>query len=468
MLKQQVLFINTILMTIDACCIIAAGYGAFFLKYYEAGGQWGMDTNMFAGSVILVMVVNNYTMGKFRLYSDRRPASYTSLVWSVLKALVLSFGALSIGILFFQEKTYSRLFFIMFALISLFLIVGFRILFQFYLDKIIHQNPYSRKILLIGSPDRRQYVNNLLTSQLSWGHQVIGHLDIAETGDPECGIISSCEELEKFIRENTVDEVVFALDKTQAGVSLSEYIDICRKTGLSCRILPAMWKPSHVNLSMETCQGVPFLTLQSTRFNANSLIYKRILDIVGGLTGTILFLIFYPLVAVAIKTDSPGPVIFRQKRVGKHGRIFELLKFRTMYQDAEDKLKELMGSNEMNGAMFKIKNDPRITGVGRWLRKTSLDELPQFVNVLKGEMSLVGTRPPTPYEVEKYSTDHLKRIAAKPGITGMWQVSGRNRITDFDTVVNLDWYYMENWRFSLDLKILVKTIWVVLRRKGAC
>jgi len=138
-----------------------------------------------------------------------------------------------------------------------------------------------------------------------------------------------------------------------------------------------------------------------------------------------------------------------------------------MHRDAEERLKELMAANEMNGAMFKMKDDPRITRVGAWLRKTSIDEIPQVWNVPKGEMSLVGTRPPTLYEVESYRTDHLKRIAAKPGITGMWQVSGRNKITDFETVVELDCRYLENWRFSTYLKILLKTILVVLQRKGA-
>jgi lipopolysaccharide/colanic/teichoic acid biosynthesis glycosyltransferase len=188
---------------------------------------------------------------------------------------------------------------------------------------------------------------------------------------------------------------------------------------------------------------------------------------VGGVVGTIFFLIIFPIVALAIKIDSPGPVIFNQKRIGKHGRIFRICKFRTMHPDAEKQLNELLIRNEMNVGMFKLSDDPRITRIGSWLRKTSIDEVPQFWNVLKGDMSLVGTRPPTLAEVEKYKTEHLKRIAAKPGMTGLWQVSGRNKITDFETVVELDYSYMENWRFTNDLKILLKTIWVVLKRKGA-
>jgi exopolysaccharide biosynthesis polyprenyl glycosylphosphotransferase len=309
-------------------------------------------------------------------------------------------------------------------------------------------------------------VADLLKQQLSLGHEVVGFCSLEPVREGECSGISSCEDLEKIIREKTVDEVVFAVNGDRS-MSLSPYIAFCKKTGLSCRILPAMWNPTEGALSIESCQGVPFLTFRSTRFNATGLIYKRALDVAGGLTGGLIFALIYPFAAAAIKLDSPGPVIFKQKRVGKHGRVFRLWKFRTMHENAEQRLKELMAANEMNGAMFKLKEDPRITKMGKWLRKASIDEIPQFWNVLKGEMSLVGTRPPTLYEVERYRTDHLKRIAAKPGITGMWQVSGRNKITDFETVVELDCRYMENWRFSADLKILLKTIWVVLQRKGA-
>ncbi|MBE9550468.1 MAG: sugar transferase, partial [Proteobacteria bacterium] len=165
--------------------------------------------------------------------------------------------------------------------------------------------------------------------------------------------------------------------------------------------------------------------------------------------------------------DSPGPVLFKQLRVGMHGRRFYLYKFRSMVADAESQKAALFAKSEMNGPMFKMERDPRITRVGRFLRKTSLDEFPQFINVLKGEMSLVGTRPPTPDEVKQYEDWHRRRISIKPGITGLWQISGRNVITDFAEVVKLDLEYIDGWRLSKDLMILWKTVWVVLARKGA-
>ena len=174
------------------------------------------------------------------------------------------------------------------------------------------------------------------------------------------------------------------------------------------------------------------------------------------------------IAAIAIKLDSPGDVIFKQERVGLNGRHFYMFKFRSMCVDAEEKKKELMEQNEMESQfMFKMQNDPRITRIGGILRKTSIDELPQFFNVLRGEMSLVGTRPPTVDEVELYERGHWRRMSIKPGITGMWQVSGRSSVTDFDEIVEMDTQYIDRWNVLLDIQILLKTVWQVFRRKGA-
>ena len=171
-------------------------------------------------------------------------------------------------------------------------------------------------------------------------------------------------------------------------------------------------------------------------------------------------------IAPAVKLEAPGPLIFKQKRVGKNGRYFYIYKFRSMYIDAEERKKELMAQNEMNGLMFKMKDDPRITKVGKFIRKTSIDELPQFINVLKGDMSLVGTRPPTVGEFKQYKGHHKRRLSMKPGITGMWQAYGRNSVMDFDEVVKMDLEYIDNWSILLDIKILFKTVATVFTNHG--
>ena len=194
---------------------------------------------------------------------------------------------------------------------------------------------------------------------------------------------------------------------------------------------------------------------------------KRFIDILGALIGIVITLVLTPFIAIAIKADSEGPVLFSQVRIGKNGRRFKMYKFRSMYIDAEERKKELMAQNEVQGLMFKMEHDPRITKVGSFLRRTSLDELPQFFNVLKGDMSLVGTRPPTVDEFEQYSIQYRRRLSITPGLTGMWQVSGRSDIKNFDEVVKLDLQYIDNWSLSLDFKIILQTIGVVLFHKGS-
>jgi exopolysaccharide biosynthesis polyprenyl glycosylphosphotransferase len=209
------------------------------------------------------------------------------------------------------------------------------------------------------------------------------------------------------------------------------------------------------------------LTFYGKAFDADQLFLKRGLDIIGSLVGLFITCLLFPFLALAIKLESKGPLFFGQNRVGENGRLFKCLKFRSMFVDAEARKKDLMARNEMQGAMFKMKDDPRVTRVGKFIRKTSIDELPQFFNVLRGEMSLVGTRPPTPDEVATYENWHRKRICIKPGITGLWQVSGRNQIEDFDEVARLDIRYIEEWSLWLDIKLLALTLWVVIARRGA-
>lgn len=206
-----------------------------------------------------------------------------------------------------------------------------------------------------------------------------------------------------------------------------------------------------------------------TRFQSSykRLLIKRVMDITGGMVGLFITLIFFPFVALAIKLDSPGPVLFSQIRIGRNGRKFRIYKFRSMYMDAEERKKELEKENEIQGLMFKMENDPRITRVGKFIRKTSIDELPQFYNVVKGDMSLVGTRPPTADEFEKYNQYYRRRISMTPGLTGLWQVSGRSEIENFDDVVKYDLEYIDGWSLTLDVKILLRTIWVVLAGRGS-
>jgi exopolysaccharide biosynthesis polyprenyl glycosylphosphotransferase len=218
---------------------------------------------------------------------------------------------------------------------------------------------------------------------------------------------------------------------------------------------------------METFKGYDVVTYTMNRHSVKKLMIKRLFDIIGGIVGLVITGVLCIVLIPAIKMDSPGPVFFSQTRIGKNGRRFKIWKFRSMYQDAEARLKDLLKDNEMNGLMFKMKDDPRVTRVGGFIRRTSLDEFPQFWNVLKGDMSLVGTRPPTAKEFEQYNEHYRRRLQMTPGLTGMWQVSGRSDIEDFDEVVKLDLYYIDHWSLSLDFKILLETVGAVFTHKGA-
>ncbi len=246
-----------------------------------------------------------------------------------------------------------------------------------------------------------------------------------------------------------------------------EIINSLDEMGVDCHYcveLPGTWSDRS-----EIGDFGSYSVITYTRFQSSykRLLIKRLMDIAGGMVGLLITLLFFPFVALAIKLDSPGPVLFSQVRIGRNGRRFKIYKFRSMYMDAEERKKELEKQNEMQGLMFKMENDPRITKVGKFIRKTSIDELPQFYNVVKGDMSLVGTRPPTEDEFEKYNQYYRRRISMTPGLTGMWQVSGRSEIENFDDVVKYDLEYIDNWSLGLDIKILFKTVWVVFVGRGS-
>ncbi len=466
MFQQQAQIINTFLMVFDALCVIFAAYGAYFLRKLHGKPEFSIDPDIFVASIFLVIIANNYFMGKFKLYGDQKIKSQVNLFLSIGKAVLLDFALLTASIFLFKIVTYSREFLLFFAVLTFLTIYCQRMIAYSYMNKISNNCFNMHNILIVGSSERSQLVKELLEKQVSWGLKVVGRLSLHPEACESKDCLGPVEKLPEILRQIEIDEVVFALNGDK-NIVLSEYLQECRRMGILVRILPSLWQADDPSISVEKCQTMPFITIKSANFNATGLLYKRLMDIIGGLLGTAIFCMMYPFVAVAIKLDSEGPVIFKQKRVGQHGRIFEVYKFRSMYSNAEELKKELIQKNEMNGNMFKLRHDPRITRVGKFLRNTSLDEFPQFLNVLKGEMSIVGTRPPTTDEVKTYLPDHLKRLSAKPGITGLWQISGRNQIKDFDRVVELDCRYLDNWRFSQDIVIIFKTIYVVLKRKGA-
>lgn len=280
----------------------------------------------------------------------------------------------------------------------------------------------------------------------------------------EVPIVANAENYMDYIRTNVVDEVFINTTDISEREALAEEL---LEMGVTVHLKLVHETKLMPNKMIERCGKYMVLTTSMCIASPRQLIIKRCMDIAGSIVGLLIAGIAFVIFAPQIKCQSPGPIFFSQERVGKNGRKFKIYKFRSMYMDAEERKAELMEQNEMNGLMFKMENDPRIFPIGKFMRKFSIDELPQFWNILKGDMSLVGTRPPTVDEFEQYEKHHRARLGIKPGLTGMWQVSGRSKITDFEEVVNLDTQYISNWNLSMDIRILLKTIDVVIRGRGA-
>lgn len=303
--------------------------------------------------------------------------------------------------------------------------------------------------------------------------EINGGVAVKEKIDEICDIpiIAYDNSYMDWIRSAPLDEVFINLPYEAMG-EVNEIVEELEDMGITVHLnIPTLEnlvdESKFDNISCRMYGNTPMATLAAADISSRGLLLKRFVDIIGSLAGCIISIPIIAVTAIPLLIESPGPLIFKQERIGRNGRPFKIYKLRSMYADAEKRKAELMEKNKMDGLMFKMDDDPRITKVGKFIRKYSIDELPQFFNVLKGDMSLIGTRPPTKDEFVEYESRHKRRLTLRPGITGLWQVSGRSDIQDFEEVVRLDCEYIDNWSIMLDVKIFLKTIVVVLTHKGA-
>jgi exopolysaccharide biosynthesis polyprenyl glycosylphosphotransferase len=309
---------------------------------------------------------------------------------------------------------------------------------------------------------------------LDWSKKIVG---VATDDKEQLGhivhgnkVVTTCDNLLDYVTHHNIDEIMSFYELSKCDEKLKTAFSKIEEMGIKINLKFTIEGFDYIPKSLirfDRIANVQCVSISRNFISPRKILGKKILDFSGGLIGFLIFVIAYIIVAPIIKFDSKGPVLFSQLRVGRNGRIFKCYKFRSMYTDAEERKKELMAQNEMQGLMFKLESDPRITRVGKFIRRTSIDELPQFLNVLKGDMSLVGTRPPTLDEYQYYEPQHKARVSMNPGLTGLWQVSGRSDIKNFEDVVKLDMQYIDNWSIYLDIKIILLTIKVVLFGKGA-
>jgi exopolysaccharide biosynthesis polyprenyl glycosylphosphotransferase len=326
----------------------------------------------------------------------------------------------------------------------------------------------TRNVLIVGTGPEAHALRHHLESIRHLGYTFKGFIEFpgsssryaASSGD----VVGSLGTLFECARQQFVDEIFFTMPCERGMVQ--EVLEKARANCIDLRVVPDMYDGLAWNSPIEYIGQFPTIPLHCGRVPEVALMFKRLLDIVFSFTALVMLSPVLLGIAIAIKLDSKGPVFYASERIGKKARVFKCVKFRTMVQDAETRRAEIMHMNERDGILFKINNDPRITKVGRWLRKYSLDELPQFFNVLKGDMSVVGPRPPIASEVREYKLSHLRRLDVTPGITGLWQVQGRTD-PSFDSYVSLDVTYIENWSIWLDIKIIVRTVGVVFAGTGS-
>ncbi|MBM2827144.1 MAG: Undecaprenyl-phosphate galactose phosphotransferase [Dehalococcoidia bacterium] len=456
-------YVAAALFLVDLVLLNVAFLMAYWLRYYVGIGGAVADENFLALSVytpiqitLTVALSAIYSLAGFYKWPRR-----SLLVQDSISAL----SATSIGMMLFlavvfllRGLAYSRgLFLMAWALIVLFLVVA-RVL-ERLLRAYLHLRGIGVKIVLvIGGEQLGRAVMHVVSTE--------GFLHDGPVGDTgRFKRLGGTGDLAQIIHSQNIDEVIMAMSAS-AHVSVPGVAETCRREGVAFKIVPDLYEMSFTSLDIDDLRGIPVIGMKEVSIRGVNLLVKRGMDIVFS---TALVAILSPLwafIVLLIKLDSPGPVYFRQQRAGTGGRPFTALKFRSMRDKAEADLSQLMDKNEATGPLFKMKQDPRITRVGRFLRRTSLDELPQLINVLLGDMSLVGPRPPLPSEVEQYERWHLKRLDVAPGLTGLWQVSGRSELP-FDEMVMLDIYYIENWSLGLDIQILLRTIPAVISGRGA-
>ena len=381
-----------------------------------------------------------------------------------------------LGLILFIASTFAfkvafiaRTFVLLFGVVHFVSLMLGRVLLVEVVSLFGSQSVDGHRVLVVGRGEQAVAFSRSLRTGAPWNNKLIGHVEVPnEVISPDAPApIGQLRELDKILDGQPIDEVVFAVPDQPPEI-FEEALRHCEERGVEVLLTmpPDVPRAGTIEVAQMTGYDLPMIGMRRTPTSEGSLLLKRLLDLGGALVGIILLSPIMLATAIAIKATDRGPIIFSQVRSGRNGRKFRMHKFRSMVVNAEKLKKELEKFNEMDGPVFKMKHDPRITRVGRFIRKTSIDELPQLFNVLVGEMSLVGPRPPLPSEVAQYKPWQRRRLSVKPGITGPWQVSGRNEI-DFEEWMRMDLEYIDNWSLWLDLRIIFMTIPVVLIHKGA-
>jgi exopolysaccharide biosynthesis polyprenyl glycosylphosphotransferase len=446
---------------------VLAGYiRNAFLSIYE----FGTVASWFSYPIILIMIILIWRglFGYQEAYLSQRFTSLKSEILIVIKTVL--FGSLIVLTIAFMIKSkVPRSLIALFAVVNLGLLSLWKIVLHQFIKYVRKQGENIKKVLVLGAGDVAKTFIDSVEKNSDWGVRILGLVckDEVNVKDLRFGyrLLGHTADLRELLHYNPIDELVIALPAKYLH-AVEDAMTICDEEGVPVRIISPFFRNLISQAKADMIHGLPIIKFSSVERNDFEAALKRSIDIVVSFILLILLAPVFGLIALFIVLDSKGPVFYKWKVLGLNKRPLTSYKFRTMVENADDLKAVIEANNEMNGIAFKMKADPRITKVGKFLRKFSLDELPQFWSVLKGDLSLVGPRPPLQTEVEKYEAWHRRKLSVKPGITCLWQVSGRNEISDFDEWMRLDMKYIDQWSLWLDFKILFKTPLAVLKGTG--
>jgi exopolysaccharide biosynthesis polyprenyl glycosylphosphotransferase len=403
------------------------------------------------------------------MYDSRRLDAVPKVVWTTTVSVGEGIALLILISYFMRITTISRIFVLLFGCINVVLLVLERVALKQFLYRLRSKGYNFRRVLIVGTGTRARSVARKLETHREWGMVVYGFLsqapeDVGKQLD-SARVLGRVEDLQHIISSNPIDEVHIALPLLNLD-KITSILEVCEEQGIRTRVMLDLYSPTISQVHLEDFRGTPMLTFTASPMETWEMVIKEAIDRIGAFVLLGLLMPLFLFLSLCIKLTSKGPVFFVQERVGLYKRRFRMYKFRTMVHNAEELKESLLDRNELSGPVFKIKDDPRCTFVGRLLRKTSLDELPQLINVLQGEMSFVGPRPPLAAEVNQYEPWQYRRLSMKPGISGLWQVSGRNEV-DFEKWMKLDLQYIDSWSLKLDFLIILRTLPAVLLGRGA-
>ncbi len=472
MLKQQARLVSAAMRLVDLALLAGAFPVAYLVRDGLKGGKVpGLyDLSFYwpvaATSLLLWLGASAVTQA----YAAYRTRGVGAEIGRLARAMALVGLAMAAAGFISKQTDVSR------TLLAIYCVVGWsfmavtRVAVRAVARAARRRGYNTRTFAVVGSGEEARAVVSAILSHPSWGYVFAGH--VLEEGDPPPApgtaagpLLGRLADLGALLERHVLDEVVFAVPRERLD-QIENAMLACEEQGVGVKLCLHFFPRRIARLELEDLEGVPVLAFNTVPDDSLALVVKRAFDIAVSAVALVVGAPLFAILSLAIRLDSPGPVLFRQRRVGRNGRAFTLYKFRSMYADAEARLVDLAPRNEVDGPVFKMRDDPRVTRVGRFLRKTSLDELPQFWNVMRGEMSVVGPRPPLPGEVKRYERWQRRRLSVKPGITCTWQVSGRSHL-DFAQWMELDLHYIDTWSLWGDLTIFLRTIPAVLWGRGA-